>query len=98
MTDWVRFFALGPGLPFAAYVVLQIVALIKLRGAWRIAVVLPIPFVVWTVVSTVEAYEAESNLWPLGLMGGGGFAALFVVLVLLASRLSSSRKRQSDWG
>lgn len=86
MLDWLRFFLLGPAVGFTAYVVLQVVGLWKLSGALRILALLPFPIMLWVVRDTIQAHQAGSNLWPIGLIFGGSIAAGFLALLLLYAK------------
>ena len=86
---------LGPGAPFAIYLALQVFALMKLRGIWRIVALVPVPIQILVLASTVEAYRAESNLWPIGLIASGTAASVALALLLLCHMLRERLKRGS---
>ena len=96
MLDWIRFFVIGPGAPFTGYLALQIIAVLRLDGGWRIAALPPIPIMGWVVFSTADAYQQGSNLWPLGLILWGSVAFAYVALVLLTSTLHSRWRQRAS--
>ncbi len=96
MIDWLRFFVIGPGVPFTGYLALQIIAVLRLAGGWRIAALPPIPIMGWAVFSTADAYRQESNLWPIGLMLSSSVALAYVALVLIASIVHSRWRRRGN--
>lgn len=51
--------------PVLLYLWLQARALVVWRGWWMLPALPPLPVLVWVAVVTVEAYRAESNLWPI---------------------------------
>jgi hypothetical protein len=98
--EWVRGLYLNMSIPlmfwsFVLYVVLQIVAVIKLRGVWRIASLILAAPMTLVLLATVVGLFLGSNLWPL-LMLFAGPPALLCVVVLLAAfavRQGLARKR-----
>ena len=75
------FFFRGLGLPFVVYVVLQIVAPFFVHRWKRLAVLIPAPFMAWTLVAAIDAYLRDSNLWPIFLVILSPFAILFIGIV-----------------
>lgn len=79
-------FSVTWGLPFVAYLFLQAVALLRLRKRWRLAALLPLLPMFVIVVLTIQAYRAESNLWPILLIFASPMAAIYVGVILLLDR------------
>lgn len=75
-----------------AYLVLQVVALRRFRGAWRVAALAPLVPMAVVLLYTVSAYRAGSNLFPLVLIFTSPVALLYLVgLVALHRYLGSPR-------
>ena len=72
------------GLPFSFYCVMQTFVVLWLRGAWRLAGLIPIPLMAYVVYVTGEAYREHSSQWPLLLIFACpvmfGFLAVLVIL------------------
>ena len=64
----------------------------RLKGVWRLVALVPVPFVAYVAVSTVEAYRAESNLWPIGLMAVSSAAATYLAALLVGGYLLARRR------
>ncbi len=64
-----------------AYVVVQIVVLLRSSGRSRIAAALPLVVMVPIFVLTIVAEVQENNLWPLFLLFASPVALLYVVIV-----------------
>lgn len=93
VVQWFVFFLIGAGLPFTAYVVLQCVAIVKLHGAARLWVALPVPFMAWMTYLTVVGYRVESNLWPIPILLGGPLAVLYVgAILVIGLRIERDRR------
>jgi hypothetical protein len=93
--DWGLFFLIGWGLPLSVYVVLQIGALLSVRGPWRIAVATPVPLMALVCGHMAWAYAEESNLWPMMMLMIAPGAALAVALMWLTALMSSRRARNA---
>jgi len=87
MLSWVFFFLTGPGALLTAYLLLQIIALLKLRSWWRWLSLLPLPIVVYGVKATLDGYQADSNLWPLPMMAVSAGAGVALLLLFLTRYL-----------
>jgi len=72
--------------PVVAYLVLQIRALMKLRGGRRIFAAIPLLFMIPVYVVTIIALSQGSNLWPLILIFASPVACVWLVIALLANR------------
>ena len=83
MSNWFYFFTTSWGLPFTIYVVIQIIAAIKLRGLKRIMVLLPVPIMLTVIAVTFYGYQQQSNLWPIYLIFVSPLAILYVAIMLL---------------
>ena len=81
IVSWLRFWLWSWGLPFTLYVVAQVVALVRLRGAARIWVTLPVPFMAWVLYYTFDALAQKANLWPIVLIFTGPVALAYVLAV-----------------
>ncbi len=73
-----------------AYVVLQIVALMRSSGGSRMAAVLPLFVMVPVFVLTAVALVQKSNLWPLWMLFTCPIAMLYVAVAALLARRSST--------
>lgn len=92
MSYWPLFpYPYGP--PLAVYIVLQVVALFRLSGKWRLAVALPIPVMIIVMVWTANAYEQGSNLWPIGAIFVNAAALLYVIFLWIAARSKKPETR-----
>ena len=87
--EYVVFFAMGWSAP--GYLVLQGIALWRLRGGWRLAVLLPALPMAGVLVYTVYAFLAGSNIFPLVLLFTSPFALLYLVVVLVVRWLARRR-------
>ena len=83
MSNWFFFFTTSWGLPFTIYVVIQIIAAIKLRGLKRIMVLLPVPIMLIVIAVTFYGYQQQSNLWPIYLIFVSPLAILYVAIMWL---------------
>jgi hypothetical protein len=73
------------GLPFTIYVVLQLIALVTVRGKYRVFVMAPALLGAAIVAWTILSYQRHANLWPLGLIYGGPLAAALVIAVWISA-------------
>ena len=80
---WVGFFLKGLGLPFTAYVMLQLIAPFFVHRWNRLVILIPIPIMGWVLLTAIQAFHNESNMWPIFIIIFSPFAILFVGLVLL---------------
>jgi hypothetical protein len=81
--EWLSFFLAGWGSFFSAYSVLQVLMLLTLKRSWRYWALLPIPFMLWLLIVTLQAYHAHSNMWPILMIFISPLAALAVAIFLL---------------
>ena len=95
MTDWLIFFLFGPGVGMTLYVVLQVVVVWKLAGVLRILAWIPVPIMILVVKETIEAYQAESNLWPLAMIFGGPIAAVYLAVLLVVDKVRARRRERA---
>jgi hypothetical protein len=72
--------------PFTVYIVLQIVAVVRLRGVSRAVSLVPVLPMAFVMAVTIEEYRHHSNLWPIGMIFGSVVAALFLAALILVSR------------
>jgi hypothetical protein len=89
--EWLPF-ALTWGLPFDGYLAMQIIVLIRCKGWWRLAALLPLPVMAYVVFLTTRLYSADSNLWPMYLIMVSIPAFVFLLILFLVERY---RRRQS---
>jgi hypothetical protein len=73
-------------LTIPAYVILQVVALLRSSGWMRIAAALPLVVMVPVFALTIHAYVLDSNLWPLLLLMASPAAMLYVAVVAFVAR------------
>ena len=85
LVGWLTFL-LTYGLPFTLYIAAQLFALVRLRGRSRTWSALPIPFMIWIVWVTVDAFHQHLNLWPLPLILLSPVALLYLGLVAMIAR------------
>lgn len=90
--EWIPFF-LTWGAPCTAYVVIQVIAAVRLRGKYRLICLVPVLPMLVVGALTVSAYRQQSNLWPILLIFAGPVAFLFVAGVWIAFRRA---RRASD--
>jgi hypothetical protein len=83
-SGWLRFFTLGWGATFSAYVALQCLALLTLKRQWWIGALIPLPFMIWLLVVTLQAYQAQSNIWPIFMILISPFVALLLAVLEIA--------------
>jgi len=77
-------FAFMAGVP--GYFVLQPWALIRFRGGWRIAALVPLIGAVPTIVWSLYALSKDSNLWPLTFIFFAPLGSLYLVALMLLHR------------
>jgi hypothetical protein len=65
----------------AAYVVAQVVVLVRPSGPSRVVAAVPMVVMVPIFLLTIVAYTQGSNLWPLWLLLASPVALLYVVVV-----------------
>lgn len=70
MEYWVLFFFWGEGVNFAAWIVLEALALATLRGRLRLYALLPVPIMILLAAASLRSYVAGTFTWPLLLMLG----------------------------
>ncbi|MDQ6799253.1 MAG: hypothetical protein M3041_00285 [Acidobacteriota bacterium] len=87
----VGWFVSGWGVGFAAYVIVQIAAILTLRNRWRLISAIPVPFMVYIFIITVKGEHAGSNLWPLMMILFSPGAALGVLLVWVGALVTTNR-------
>jgi hypothetical protein len=95
MTDWLRFFTLGWGLPFTVYVVLQVVAVLGVRGKYRVFVLFPALIGLSIIVWTIHSYRDGGNLWPLAMIYGGPVAAILVIALWVGAVVARRTENRS---
>jgi hypothetical protein len=89
--SWLRFFAIGWGLPLSIYVVVQAAAIFTLRGRSRAAATVPLPLMLLVTAHMAWAYRQESNLWPMTMLMITPGAILGLVVIWVAALLATHR-------
>jgi hypothetical protein len=89
--DW-AFFVRGWGIGFAVYLILQLLAVLFVRGWRRAIVAIPLPFMAAVLYWTNYAANKESNLWPIVMILTSPVAALIVVLLWIGMVFFSRRR------
>ena len=79
-------------LTIPAYVVVQVVALMRSSGRSRMAAALPLFVMVPVFVYAAVGLVQESNLWPLLMLFASPVALLYVTVVAFLPRRSSTPK------
>ncbi len=69
-----------------AYLVLQVWAAVRLAGGWRSAALAPLAVVVPILFWCSYAFADQSNLWPVPFLLFAPFGAIYLTILLLASR------------
>jgi hypothetical protein len=77
-------------LTIPAYVVVQIVALMRSSGGSRVAAGLPLFVMVPVFAFTAIALVQESNLWPLLMLFASPVALVYVSVAALLARRSGT--------
>ena len=72
-----------------AYIVLQLILLLRYSGGWRIAAALPLIGMVPLLIYTLFALVMGSNLWPLMAIFLTPFAFFYLLAVLALRRFGS---------
>jgi hypothetical protein len=68
--------------PSRAYFVLQPVAVVRLKGGWRVAALAPLLLAIPAVIWSLYALSQDSNLWPLVFIFFAPLGTLYLVVVL----------------
>jgi hypothetical protein len=77
------------------YPVLQLYALIRLRGWWQALAAIPLTVMVPVLVITFRAFYHQSNLWPLLLIFIAPPVLVYlIVLLCVQARISNRQKPQ----
>ena len=79
-------------LTIPAYVVVQVVALMRSSGGSRMAAALPLFVMVPVFALTAVGLVQESNLWPLLMLFASPVALVYVIVVALLPRRSGTPK------
>jgi hypothetical protein len=77
------------------YPILQLLALIRLRGWWRALAAIPLTVMVPVLLITFRACYHQSNLWPLPLIFIAPPVLVYlIVLLCVEARVSNRQKPQ----
>jgi hypothetical protein len=79
-----------------AYPPLQLAALRKLRGIWRILAVLPLVPMGCVLVVTAVAFYQQSNLWPLLLIFMAPIALVYLFALMWVHRVVMRRSGSKE--
>jgi len=74
-----------------AYFVLQPWTLIRFRGGWRVAALLPLAGAVPTILWSLYALSRDSNLWPLTFIFFAPVGSSYLVILALLRRFMPRR-------
>jgi hypothetical protein len=69
------------------YVSLQVYAVLRLTGGWRMASLLPLLGMVPVAIISGIALSLGSNLWPIWLILGSPFAVIYLLAVVVLARV-----------
>jgi hypothetical protein len=65
-----------------AYFVLQPVAVIRLKGRWKVAALAPLSLAIPAVLRSLYALSQDSNLWPLVFVLFAPLGTLYLAVLL----------------
>ena len=77
-------------LAIPAYLILQVVALLRTSGGFRLAAALPLFVMVPVFAMTIIAAAQESNMWPVLMLLASPVALAYVTGVALLGRRSGT--------
>jgi len=66
------------------YPVLQVLAIVRLRGGWRILAFLPLVVMTPVLIVTFVGFHQDSNLWPLYLIFVAPVILAYLIILLVA--------------
>jgi len=72
------------------YLPLQVYTVVRWRGVWRLASLLPILLMVPVFAVTANAYAQQSNLWPIFLILAAPVSTGYLAVLLLIRALAST--------
>jgi hypothetical protein len=87
-------FMMGLWLPVLAYIPLQIAALWYARSRSRYIILAPVPIAVMVGVVTTIALLHNSNLWPCWMFVAAPAADVYLVVVMIAERMTLKERRR----
>lgn len=93
---WVGFLVGGWGTLFFGYVVLQVVALLALKRWFLLVALVPLGAMIYVVIVTANAYQQESNLWPILLIFASPVALLAIAGVTAIGVRVQSHARKTQ--
>jgi len=91
--EWLQFFVSPAGWSTTAYVVVQLVVIVRTSGWTRVACLLPLPLMTMLLIQSLDAYRAGSNLWPVMLIFGAPVALIYVSAMWLVAE--GQRRREA---
>jgi peptidoglycan/LPS O-acetylase OafA/YrhL len=94
MLDWLRFFAVGRGMPLSLYLAFQLAALLCLRGRFRVAASAPLLLAILIGANMAWAYPHGNNVWRMIMLTVAPGAVLAIVLVW-GAEVAYCRRRTS---
>lgn len=83
----VEIFGSSVMLAVPAYFALQAWLGYRLRGAWRLAALIPLLFAVPVFIWCMTALADDSNLWPLPFIFFAPLAVAYLLIVLVLNRM-----------
>ena len=75
------------------YPILQIVAIVKMHGRWRILACLPLVLMLPVLFVTIQGLYQQSNLWPIILIFTGPIVLVYLIVLLIVHKVSSQAKK-----
>ena len=85
-------------LAIPAYLVLQVVALLRTSGGSRLAAALPLFVMIPVFAVTIIAAAQESNMWPVLMLLASPVALVYVAVVALLPRRAGNENNVSKQG
>ena len=92
-----KFFFAGLGLPFTAYLIIQILAIKFVGDGVKRMVWIPLPLMMIVLVGSVVAFNNGSNMWPIWLIVTSPIAIAYISAVWL-THVFKSKRRTLDKG
>jgi hypothetical protein len=91
LVDWLALFFFGPAVPFTVYVLLQAIALNKLKGVFRIASAAPVFIMSGVLYWTYIGIKLDKPLWFIFLTIMSPFAILILAIVAGTAKIAARK-------
>jgi hypothetical protein len=91
-----KFFFAGLGLPFTAYLVIQVLAIKFLRDNFKRVVWIPLPLMMIVLVGSFVAFNNGSNMWPIWLIITSPIAIAYIGVVWFFQVSRSKRRTMAN--